>query len=109
MKLRLVALLCVIGLLIFSATAAAYYAIPFGQARKLSKLWLRAECEHSGPTCVSWKLGHCARISQQRVDCAGLLKFRPDYCTLIIENRVGVYGSGRIHQRRRHTRCYHYR
>lgn len=108
MKFKLAIVACLVGMLVFASTASAFYYIGFGQARKLSKVWLRTECERSGPSCYSWRVGHCARVSEQRVDCLGLMKFRADYCYLIIENRVGAQGSGRIHQRRRHTRCYEY-
>jgi hypothetical protein len=101
-----VALLSLVAVLTFSATAAAYYYVPFGQARKISKIWVRGACEARGPSCIYWKVGHCARISEQRVDCAALIELRPETCVFIVENRVGEYGSGRIHQRRRHLRCF---
>ena len=69
MKVK-VALLVLAAALVFSAVAEAYYYIPFGQARRLSKVWMREACEDRGPSCLTWKVGHCARISAQRVDCA---------------------------------------
>ena len=105
MKVK-VALLVLAAALVFSAVAEAYYYIPFGQARRLSKVWMREACEDRGPSCLTWKVGHCARISAQRVDCAAGIVFRGEYCTLVIENRVGTYGNGRVHQRRRGLRCH---
>jgi hypothetical protein len=102
-KVKIV-LLCLAGLLVFSATAEADYILPFGKARKYSKEWVREACEASGPNCIYWKVGKCVRINQQRVDCAGALAYRDKtVCGLVIENRVK--GNGFVHQRRRHTRC----
>ncbi|GEM_PF-6678347 len=104
MKIK-VALLCLVGMLLLSATAEAYYYLPFGQARRVTKLWTREACEDRGPSCTTWKVGHCARIATTRVDCAADIILRDGgYCVFILENRVK--SDGYIHQRRRHTRCH---
>jgi hypothetical protein len=100
-----VALLSIVCALAFATAAEAYYYIPFGKARRYSKIWVREACEARGPSCVYWKVGHCARITQQRIDCAALVEFRTEFCTFILENRVGAYGSGLVKQRRRHLHC----
>ncbi len=96
---------CVVGLLLFfcAAAEASSYFLPFGQARRLSKVWAREACEASGPVCLTWKVGHCARIRADRVDCAADNIYRDGFCVFIVENRVK--SDGFIHQRRRHTRC----
>jgi hypothetical protein len=99
-----IALFCLAGLLLFSAAAeASSYFLPFGQARRISKVWAREACEASGPSCTTWKVGHCARIRADRVDCAADNVYGKRFCVFVIENRV--MGNGYIHQRRRHTRC----
>jgi hypothetical protein len=99
-----IALLCLVGLLLCGAVAeASSYFLPFGQARRISKIWAREACEASGPSCTGWKVGHCARIRADRVDCVADNVYRNGYCVFIVENRVR--SNGYIHQRRRHTRC----
>jgi hypothetical protein len=99
-----VVLLCLVGMLLVSSAAeASSYFLPFGQARRASKLWTQEACEAHGPSCTTWKVGHCARVYSDRVDCVGDIIFRSGYCVFIVENRV--MGNGYIHQRRRHTRC----
>jgi hypothetical protein len=107
LKLKIV-LLAIAGILVLSATAEAYYVIPFGKARRYSKEFVLEECNATGPNCKSWKVGHCRRISPQRVDCAAGIRLSDGVCTFVVENRVGVYGSGRVHQRRRGLRCKHF-
>jgi len=105
MKVKVV-LLSLVAVLLLSAVAEASYFLPFGQARRLSKVWVREACEARGPSCASWKVGHCARIAAERVDCVGAIAFHSgEFCVFILENRV--QGNGYIHQRRRHTRCEH--
>lgn len=105
MKLRIV-LLSLVAVLLLSAVAEAAYFLPFGQARRLSKVWTREACEARGPSCGSWKVGHCARIAQERVDCVAAVAFKSgEFCVFILENRVK--GDGFIHQRRRHLECEH--
>lgn len=104
MKLKIV-LLCLVGALTISATADAYYILPFGKARKFSKEWVREACEASGPSCVQWKVGHCGRVNLARVDCAAVLNYRSgEGCQFYVENRV--MGNGYVHQRRLHLRCF---
>jgi hypothetical protein len=105
MKVKIVLLSLVTMLLLSTAAEAAYY-LPFGQARRVSKLWVREACESRGPSCGTWKVGHCARIAAERVNCAAYIIFHSgEYCVFIVENRV--QGNGYIHQRRHHTRCDH--
>ena len=103
MKLRVV-LLSFVAVLLIGTVAEASYFLPFGQARRLSKVWTREACEERGPSCASWKVGHCARIAAERVDCVAAVAFHSgEICVFILENRVK--GDGYIHQRRRHLRC----
>ena len=105
MKVKVV-LLSLVAVLTIVATAEASYFLPFGQARRLSKVWVREACEARGPSCGTWKVGHCGRIAAERVDCAAYIVFHSgEYCVFILENRV--QGNGYIHQRRRNTRCEH--
>jgi hypothetical protein len=99
-----VALLSLVALLMLSTAAEAAYFLPFGQARRVTKIWVREACDQRGPSCATWKVGHCARINPQRVDCAAYIIFHSrEYCVFIVENRVK--GNGYIHQRRRDLRC----
>lgn len=105
MKLKVV-LLSLVAVLLLAAMAEASYFLPFGQARRLSKVWVKEACEARGPSCDSWKVGHCARIASERVDCVAAVAFHSgEFCVFILENRVK--GDGFIHQRRRHLRCEH--
>lgn len=105
MKVKVV-LLSIVAVLALSAVAEAAYFLPFGQARRLTKLWVKESCDARGPSCETWKVGHCARIAAERVDCVADLIFRSgEFCVFILENRV--HSDGYIHQRRRHTRCGH--
>jgi hypothetical protein len=105
MKLRIV-LLSLVAVLLLSAVAEAAQFLPFGQARRLSKVWTREACEARGPSCGSWKVGHCGRIAPERVDCVAAVVFKSgEFCVFILENRVK--SDGFIHQRRRHLECEH--
>ena len=105
MKVK-VALLSLVAVLSLSAIAEAADFLPFGLARKFTKQWVEEACEAQGPSCATWKVGHCARISPERVDCVADLVFHSEeYCVFILENRLK--GNGYVHQRRRHTRCGH--
>jgi hypothetical protein len=97
-----VALLCLAGLLVFSATAEANF-LPFGTARKFTKQWTQEACDATGPRCVSWKVGHCARINAVRIDCVADLTLSDGFCVYILENRLKP--NNFVHQRRRHTKC----
>ncbi len=74
MKVKIV-LLSLVAVLLVGATAEASYYLPFGQARRFSKLWTQEACEARGPSCAKWKVGHCVRVSGQRVDCAAYIIF----------------------------------
>jgi hypothetical protein len=105
MKLRIV-LLSLVAVLLLGTAAEASHFLPFGQARRLSKLWVREACEAEGPSCASWKVGNCARIAAERVDCVAAVAFHSgEFCVFILENRAKANGD--IHQRRRHLRCEH--
>lgn len=103
MKVKVVLLGLVAVLLLSAQAEASSYFLPYGQARKLSKVWVREACEASGPSCVTWKVGHCARIASDRVDCGAGIAFRDEVCGFVLENRV--MGNGYIHQRRRALDC----
>jgi hypothetical protein len=105
-KVKVVLLALAAGLL-FASPAQGYFYVKFGPARKDSKFFVQAECE-ANPECRSWKVGHCWRISLQRVDCGAAIGLRKQYCSFGVENRVGKHGSGRLVQRRYHRRCYLY-
>jgi hypothetical protein len=105
MKVKVV-LSSLVAVLLLSAVAEAAFFLPFGQARRLSKVWVREACEERGPSCATWKVGHCARIAAERVDCVAAIVFHSgEFCVFILENRVK--SDGYVHQRRRHTRCEH--
>lgn len=103
--MKKIGLLMVLGALLLPSTAeaASGYWLPYPQARKLSKLWVRDACEARRPTCATWKVNRCRRIRPDRVDCIAYIVFRTEYCVFIVENRVK--GNGYITQRRRSTRC----
>ena len=103
MKVKVVLLGLVVALFFSAQAVASSYFLPYGQARKLSKLWVREACDASGPSCITWKVGHCVRIAPDRVDCGAAVAFRNEVCGFVLENRV--MGNGYIHQRRRHQRC----
>lgn len=105
MKVKVV-LLSLVAVLLLGSVAEASYYLPFGQARRFSKLWVQEACNARGPSCASWKVGHCARITGQRVDCAAYIIFHSgEYCVFLLENRV--MSNGFVHQRRHHLRCEH--
>jgi hypothetical protein len=103
-KVKIV-LLSLVAVLLLNTAAEAAYVLPFGLARRDTKAWVKEACDARGPSCATWKVGHCARINPQRVDCAAYIVFRSEYCVFILENRAT--GSGYVHQRRRHLRCEH--
>jgi hypothetical protein len=105
MKVK-VALLSLVAVLLLGAVAEASGFLPFGQARRFTKAWVSEACEERGPSCTTWKVGHCARIAPERVDCVAAIAFKSgEFCVFILENRLK--SDGYVHQRRRHTRCEH--